>query len=216
MRIRIAKPSDSNAIAEIHYASREKLAKGFFSQVTKSFLINYYKVLLNDPNSVVVCAEAKNGVICGFASGTLDAEKQFENLGRHKFRLAIALLPTIFFRPQIIGEALSRYISTRKNNENVDKYVSVTGPRTEYWVWDARYGSSIWAGVLNNAHLHIMLILGVKSVCFEVDQDNHSVVKFSKGNGAEVVEIISLKDGRTRLIMKYDLVKKFGRKSVVR
>jgi hypothetical protein len=49
MRIRIAKLSDSKEIAEIHFASRDKLAKGFFSQVSKLFLLQYYKVVLNDP-----------------------------------------------------------------------------------------------------------------------------------------------------------------------
>ena len=93
MRIRIAKPSDSKSIAKIHFASHDKLAKGFFSQVSLSFLVQYYKILLDEPNSVVVCAEDTDGTICGFASGTLNAEKQFSNLGRYKMRMVLSLMP---------------------------------------------------------------------------------------------------------------------------
>ena len=211
VRIRVAKPSDSKAIAALHFAARAKLAKGFFSQVSKLFLVHYYKVVLDDPNSVVVCAEESDGVICGFASGTLDVAKQFSNMGRHKFRFALALLPSIVMNPKIILEAFSRYLSTQgKGNE---KYVSVAGARTEFWVWDSSNKNSIWSGVLNNAHLHLLLILGVKSVHFEVDADNDAVVKYSKRNGAVLLDQFKLKDGRIRLLMQYDLVKKFARRS---
>lgn len=211
MRIRVAKTSDCKAIAALHFASREKLAKGFFSQVSKFFLEHYYKVVLDDPNSVVVCAEESDGVICGFASGTLDAAKQFSNLGRHKIRFVLALLPSIVMNPKIIFDAFSRYLSTQ--GKGSEKYVSVSGARTEFWVWDASNKKSMWAGVLNNSHLHLLLILGVKSVHFEVDADNDAVVRYSERNGAVLVDRIEMKDGRVRLIMRYDLVKKFARRS---
>lgn len=211
MRIRVAKPSDSKAIASIHFASRDKLARGFFSQVSKLFLVHYYKVVLDDPNSVVVCAEDKDGTICGFASATLDAERQFANMRKHKVRLGLALLPTIMTKPRIILDAMSRYASTQGKGEQ--KYVAVSGVRGEYWVWDPRNKSTIWAGVLNNTHLYLLKVLGVKSLRFEVDADNSGVVRFSERNGAELLDRVVLSDGRERLIMSYDLVKKFGRKS---
>jgi hypothetical protein len=211
VRIRVAKPSDSKAIAALHFASRGKLAKGFFTQVSKLFLVYYYKALLDDPNSVVVCAEESDGVICGFASGTLDAAKQFSNMSRYKIRFALALLPSIVMNPKIILDAFSRYLSI--HGKGREKYVSVSGARTEFWVWDASNKKSMWAGVLNNSHLHLLFILGVKSVHFEVDSDNDTVVRYSERNGAILVDQIELKDGRTRLIMQYDLVKKFARKS---
>lgn len=211
MRIRLAKPSDSKAIAEIHYLSRDKLTKGFFSQVTRSFLVHYYKVVLDDPNSVVVCVEENDGTICGFASATLNAEKQFANLGKHKFRLAFALVPTIMMKPKILWEAVSRYLSIQGKSDA--RYVSVSGVRGEYWVWDPRNKNTIWAGVLNNTHLHMLYVLGAKNLRFEVDEENLAVVYFSERNGAELLDRMLLNDGRARLIMNYDLVKKFGRKS---
>lgn len=210
MRIRIAKPSDSTSIAEIHYQSREKLSGGFFSRVSKYFLYRYYKIILDDPNSVIVCAEDSSGRISGFASGTLDAEKQFSNLRKYKFRLALALIPSIIRNPKILYEAIIRYLSTQaKGGYN---YVSVTGPRTEFWVWDVRNKNTIWAGVLNNTHLHVLFLLGIKKVKFEVDAENQAVVRFSERNGAELLGQFILGDGRERFIMQYDLVKKFSRK----
>jgi hypothetical protein len=210
MRIRVAKPSDSKAIAEIHYLSRDKKSRGFFSEVSKCFLVQYYKSILNDPNSVIVCAEESDGKICGFASASLNAERQFANLRKHKIRLALALMPTIARKPAIMWEAVSRYLSTQGKTET--KYVSVTGARGEYWVWDPRNTSTIWAGVLNNTHLHVLQVLGTKNLFFEVDEDNQPVVSFSQRNGAEVIDRMVMNDGRGRLTMKYDLVKKFGRK----
>lgn len=214
MRIRVAKPSDSKAIAAIHFASRDKLTKGFFSQVSKLFLIHYYKVVLDDPNSVVVCAEDKDETICGFASATLNAEMQFANLRKHKVRLGLALLPTIMMKPKILLDALSRYASTQGKGDK--KFVAVSGVRGEYWVWDPRNKNTIWAGVLNNTHLHLLKVLGAKNLRFEVDADNLGVVRFSERNGAELLDRVVLSDGRVRLIMSYDLVKKFGQKSALK
>jgi hypothetical protein len=214
MKIRVAKPSDSKSIADIHFASRDQLALGFFSQVSKMFLVHYYKVVLDDPNSVVVCAEDKDGTICGFASATLNAEKQFANMRKHKIRLGLALIPTIIMKPHILLDALSRYASTQGKGDK--KYVAVSGVRGEYWVWDPRNNNTIWAGVLNNTHLHVLKVLGAKQLHFEVDADNLGVVRFSERNGAELLDRVMLSDGRERLIMSYDLVKKFGRKSGVR
>jgi hypothetical protein len=211
MRLRIAKPSDSRAIAGIHFASRDKFGLGFFAQVSKLFLVHYYRVVLDDPNSVVVCAEEDDGTICGFASATLDANMQFANIRKHKVRLGLALLPSIMMKPRVLLDALSRYRSTKANGDS--KFVSVSGVRGEYWVWSARGNNAIWAGVLNNTHLHVLKILGAKNLRFEVDANNLSVVRFSERNGAELLSRVVLSDGRERLIMNYDLEKKFGRKS---
>ena len=54
MRIRLVKLSDANQIALIHYKARAKLSQGFFSRVSKTFLVQYYKVILNDPNLMLV------------------------------------------------------------------------------------------------------------------------------------------------------------------
>ena len=61
IRFRLAKPSDAKQIAYVHLHIRDKYDQGFFAQVNYSFLKQYYKVMLNDPNEVIVCAEDENG-----------------------------------------------------------------------------------------------------------------------------------------------------------
>ena len=84
MKYRIAKAVDSKYIVELHYNIRETYSIGVFSLLGKSFLKRYYKIILNDPNSVVVCAEDEFGVIQGFCSATLDVEAQLDNIKKQK------------------------------------------------------------------------------------------------------------------------------------
>ena len=85
IRFRLAKPSDAKQIAYVHLHIRDKYDQGFFAQVNYSFLKQYYKVMLNDPNEVIVCAEDENGLIVGFSSGSLDASKQMKSMRDNKF-----------------------------------------------------------------------------------------------------------------------------------
>lgn len=206
--LRLAKPSDRDKLAELHHLSRSPSASGFFSKVSRSFLRHYYKVVLDDPYSVVMCAESKDGQIKGFASGTLDAEKHFARLSRHRFVFGLLLLPSMIASPKVLVQALSRYRSSKGGADR--KFVVTRGARTENWVWFPRDGSSIWAGVLNNSHLKVLRTLGVDAVHFEVDVENTAVVRFSVGNGAKLVDCIELDDGRRRNIYRYDLAEKFA------
>jgi hypothetical protein len=207
--MRLAKPSDAASIAQIHYGSSKQLSTGFFSIAGKFFLKQYYSIILDNPYSVVVCVEDENRRICGFASGTLDASAHFANLKNNRIRLGLALLPSIVQKPRILVEALSRYRSTELESEG--QFVITSGARGEFWVWDAASKDTVWAGVLNDAHLRIFRSLGVKTLRFEVDAENPDVVAYSLKNGAVVIDTIALADGRTRYIMEYNLRVKYGR-----
>jgi hypothetical protein len=210
--LRLAKPSDRKQLAELHYLSRSPSTPGFFSKVSRSFLRYYYKVVLDDPYSVVMCAATPDGKIKGFATGTLDAEKHFSRLSRHRVIFGLLVLPSMIKSPAVLWQAVARYRATKGKGET--RFVVTRGARTENWVWFPRDGSSIWAGVLNNSHLKVLRILGAEIVHFEVDVENTAVVRFSVGNGAKLVDCIELDDGRRRNIYKYDLVEKFAGRSV--
>jgi hypothetical protein len=207
--IRTAKPSDAASIAKIHYRSRSQLSAGFFSIAGQLFLKHYYSIVLNNPYSVVVCVEDENRRICGFASGTLDAQAHFADLKKNRIRLGLALLPSIVRNPRILVEALARYRSTKLESDG--QFVITSGARGEYWVWDTAFKDTVWAGVLNDAHLRVFRSLGVKTLRFEVDADNPDVVDYSLKNGALVIDTIALTDGRIRYIMEYNLKVKYGR-----
>ena len=102
IRFRLAKPSDAKQIAYVHLHIRDKYDQGFFAQVNYSFLKQYYKVMLNDPNEVIVCAEDENGLIVGFSSGSLDASKQMKSMRDNKFSFLWPLFTSAISNPTLI------------------------------------------------------------------------------------------------------------------
>ena len=119
IKFRLAKPSDAKHIAYVHLHIRDKYDKGFFAQVNYSFLKHYYKIMLNDPNEVVICAEDETGKIVGFSSGSLNAEKQFKTMRDHKLFFVWPLITSAFSNPKIIKDSLDRFKSTKEESENM-------------------------------------------------------------------------------------------------
>ena len=105
---RIAKVSDAKQIAQIHYSVRHKHPLGIFSQMGFSFLKQYYRVILDDPYEIIICAENDKREIVGFNSGTLDANWQMNTLRRHKLSLGLAALGSIICNPRLIKPLVQR------------------------------------------------------------------------------------------------------------
>ncbi len=207
MKIRLAKPCDCRSISEIHYFSRDKLSNGFFASAPKSFLYQYYSILLNDPNSIILCVQDEGNRICGFVSATLDARLQFVNLKRFRFRLTLSLLPSLLIKPLLLRDAIIRFRSTQ--NKSLPQFISSSGPRGEFWVWDSRLKNSVWAVLLYQSHLHLLATIGVERLQFEVDISNLKILKFHEGNGAMLINKLQVNDGRERLLMCYNLFEKY-------
>ena len=205
MKYRIAKQIDSRAIVNLHYAIRKTYAVGFFSKLGKHFLRKYYKILLNDPNSVIVCAEDDKGIIQGFCSATLDVKAQMDNLRRHKVSLGLAALSSVLLQPSLLKDLLDRYKVV--NNDSITKIISTKGARSEYWVWLATNQDSASSVAMYFAQLNILKSLGVKEFFGEVDKVNKKILKFQLRNGGEIIDEITLPDGRERVILKVDLYK---------
>ena len=174
IRFRLAKPSDAKQIANVHYHVRDKYGEGFFAHVNKDFLNKYYKVILNDPYQIVVCAEL-DGQILGFSSGSMDVTKE----------------------PSIIKDALDRFKSTDKNSEK--KFVNADGARNEYWAWLPGRDDSYMSIYTQELMLYFMKLFGVKNVYGEMDTVNAKVVKMQIRNGNKVLETYKMPDGRERL-----------------
>ena len=203
MKIRVAEKKDYISIAKIHYFSRELLGSGFFSLTNKFFLRKYYKILLQDQDFVVMCVEDKEKRIIGFVSASLDAQKQFKTLSKHKFSLGLTLIPSILLRPTFLFDILRRYRSSIGKNK--ERFVNVKGARGEFWVWDVRYKNPLWAIKLYQSHLRFLQKLGLEKMFFEVDIENKKILSFHQKNGAKTNEKYLLPDGRERIIMYYDL-----------
>lgn len=206
---RLAKPSDAKAIATLHYKVRDTYSVGYFAQMGLPFLKAYYKVVLNDPYEVVVCAE-EDGKLCGFCSASLDINKQMERMNKKKFRLLWPALSSFIAKPSLIKATIKRWkVSQHKDDE---KLIPKEGARCEYWMWDASNKNSAYSVALWNAYLQILYILGVKKFPLDVDDVNEKVMKFHLLNKAVATEHITLSDGRERTLLEYDLVKRFQKK----
>ncbi|MEA4820811.1 MAG: hypothetical protein VB122_01040 [Erysipelotrichales bacterium] len=209
MQYRFGKKNDISRIAYLHHKVRQTYDMGFFSTVKKSFLKEYYKILISDPNEIILCAEDDNGIIQGFCSGSLNVTKQKQLLNKNKWKLGFALIPTIINKPKILLEGIKRYKSITTNSKLEEKFIINEGARSEYWTWNNEEKDSESSVVLLNKFYNILFILGCKEVNFEVDLCNKKVYKFHLYNGAELMNTFTLSDGRERAILKYNLEIKF-------
>ena len=203
IKFRLAKPSDAKQIAFVHFHIRDKYDKGFFAQVNYSFLKQYYKVVLDDPYEVIVCAEDESHKIVGFSSGSLDSKRQFQILRKKKWTFVLPLLTSAINNPKLIKSAIDRFKSTKGDSSN--EYVASEGPRVEYWGWLPDRSDSDQSLVMQDILFYIMKMFGAEKLFFEVDKINKKIFKFHKINGAEEVKTFIMPDGRERVELVYDM-----------
>lgn len=203
---RIAKPCDAPSLSRLHFKVRENNSSGIFTQMRLSFLTRYYRIILNDPYEIVICAEDDSKRILGFNSCTLDADSQKRFLKKHKISLVIASVTSIICKPSLIKQLLNRYSFIRGHKHTV-QYLVDKGVRGEYWVWDKDCKDAIGSVELNMVFRKVLKSLGVNEYHYEVDADNKNVLAYHKKNNDVLVDKIELPDGRKRYIMKSILTK---------
>ena len=204
IRYRVAKPSDAKKIADAHWHVRDRYTQGIFLSMGRLFLRTYYKIILDDPWEVVICAEKGDGKILGFASTTMDARAQADNLKKHKLRLAFSALGAIIRKPSLMVALWQRYRSLNSKGD-APSFIHTEGARGEYWCW-LKEEDSLKSIELNKIHNEVLYDLGLREKYFEVDKFNKAVYKYHlKVNKAEPIEEITLPDGRVRVLMKKTL-----------
>ncbi len=200
MRIRLAKPSDMDQLADVHWVCSREQANGFMFKLGKRFLRQYYRVLLTEENTVVICAIADDGRIVGFASGSLDAAEHLVVLKRNRFRLLWAALPALVRNPALINGLFSRQ---RSRSAEEGGYIVLSGARGEYWAWIPTARSAGAAIGLFQKWLSLMRLLGAQEVRFEVDRGDGNVEQIHTMLGARIVKELVTPDGKPRLVMEY-------------
>lgn len=199
IRYRLAKPSDAKQIANCHWHVRDRYHQGIFLSLGKSFLCKYYKIILGDPNEVVVCAEHKTLGIVGFCNATLDARAQAERLRKNKFSLVFSALISIISTPSLIKSVWQRY---RSLSNKGPQFVHVDGVRSEYWCWMKEAGDGFQSMEMNQIFKNVLFDLGVREMYAEVDKFNKHVYKyFTSKKNIDVLEEITLPDGRERVFL---------------
>jgi len=205
IRYRLAKPSDAKEIADVHWHVRDRYTQGIFLSLGKGFLESYYKITLNDPWEVVVCAINEEEKIVGFTSTTLDAKKKYANVRNHKLILGWAAMKAIICHPSLTKAVWQRYRSLGDAGEGM-KFIKTDGARGGYWCW-LKSDESLKSFELTKVKNNILRDLGLEEFYFEVDKSNKAVYKFHlKVNKAEPLEEITLPDGRIRVLMRKNLL----------
>jgi len=168
------------------------------------FLIQYYKIFINENNSIIVVAE-NEGVVCGFHSGTALEEEHQTSIKRNKLKLSITVWQKLLINPKVAIDIYRRYksLSTKKN-----KYRVSSGPRGEYWAWLPSIKNPAGSMALRKTWTNVLYDLGCKSFKFEVDLSNSDVEKYAKAFSCEVLEVHILPDGRKRAILEQVFKKK--------
>lgn len=204
IKYRLAKPSDAKQIANCHWHVRDRYTEGIFLSLGERFLRAYYKVILDDPNEIVVCAVNSNNKIVGFSSGSLDAESQAVSLKNYKIKLAFAALFGLIMHPTYIKGVWQRYLSLDKTTGK--KFVHLEGARSEYLCWSRDEPGNIGMMLLDKIKFKMMHELGVKEVYFEIDRQNERLFNAQiKMKDIELIDEFELPDGRVRGLFKKTL-----------
>ena len=202
MKLRIAKKSDNKILADIHMECGKIQPDGFMHQLGLTFLRNYYDILINERRSIILLAEDENGFIHGFCSGTIAAEEHFEELKKHKLKLAFSLILAVLKSPKLLKKIIARnkYINTSVKSV---KFGVTEGSRCEYWAWRPEKKNLTMSMHLFNVWRNTVFELGSESIKGEVDISNKYILKIHKILGAKIIEELKLPDGRNRVIIEY-------------
>src|SRR5437879_3460673 len=111
MNVRLANRNDAAALARLHEISSLKQPGGFMYRLGRGFLTHYYRILIDEGSSIILCAVDDTNQLIGFVAGALDAKTRMKALGRSRFRLLIASLPALIRQPQLIREVYLRQIA---------------------------------------------------------------------------------------------------------
>lgn len=199
IRYRFAKPCDAKEIANVHWHVRDRYTQGIFLSLGKGFLEAYYKVTLNDPWEMVLCAVNEVGEIIGFISTSLNAKERYDNIKSHRLSLGWAAFMAIVRRPSLLSLVWNRYRALGNSNT---QYVQSSGVRIGYWCW-LKTDDSLKSVELNQINSTILSVMGIKEIFFEVDKFNKAVYKYNlKIAKAEPIEEITLPDGRVRVLFR--------------
>lgn len=201
MILRIAKPFDYKSLAKLHLSCSINQPNGFMFKLGLPFLKTYYKLLINEKNSVIILAEDEGSNLVGFASGTMDAAAHLKNLKKYRFRIGFSMIPSIIKSPKILNKIIDheRFVFSK---EGYVQFGVMTGPRAEYWAWDPKDKSNMAIPLLKSLFL-IMFDLGAASVRAEVDINNENLLTIYKFLGAKVINHLNLNDGRKRAVIEY-------------
>jgi len=203
MNYRLANRNDASELARLHEFSSSMQPGGFMYRLGRRFLTQYYRILIDDGRSIILCAVNDADQLIGFVAGAMEARTRLMALRRGRFRLLLASFPILLRRPKLIHEVYLRQMSGAAD-EVESGYVVHSGPHEDFWAWWPDQGNG--AIELHLKWLSLMRLLGASTIRGEVDKVNTIVYSVHKMLGARTLKEFTTPDGRQRIIMEYQLI----------
>jgi hypothetical protein len=203
-RVRVARMADAGGLADLHFYLLSMIPGGILKALGRPFRREYYRIMLAEPRSLILCLESGEGNMVGLATGSLDAAEHAARLTNRRLRLAWAALPAVARKPSLIRSLLAKQ-NTRENALSDNGYVVSRGPRLEFWgvTKEGRAGGR--SLLLLQTWLSMAKLLGAESVRFEVNDSESEVATIHRRLGAREEKRFITPDGIPRIIMKYEL-----------
>ena len=203
MEYRLATTSDADEIARITHACSPELRDNFTMRLGLAFHRVYYRCLLAEPSSIVVCAErGEDSALSGFALGTLDSEAMLSALRSARNSLALASLLGVLRRPWLLVGLVQRawcLVMTRR----VDRYVQDAGAKVSFLAVDPTMRSTHAGPKLMMHAIKRMRQAGASAIRAEVDESNPKVIKLHQRLGATKTKHYTTPNGVKRVILEY-------------
>jgi hypothetical protein len=204
IEFRFANCYDAKQLAKLHYLCSQAQPGGFMFKLGRRFFLEYYRILLRERTTVVLCADAGRDGIVGLISASTDVKKEIEALRKGRYKLLLAALPNLIRQPSLIRTVISREKSLSPTSMG-EGFIVGSGARLTFWGWLPNYPSKGHSVRLLKAILKILGTLGISSVQLEVDRVNRNVEVVYRLLGAKVVKEFTTKDGRQRMVMEHNL-----------
>lgn len=204
-KFRFAVPTDSHRLAELHFFSSKRQPDGFMFQLGRFFLKYYYRTILKDSSTIILCAINEREKIVGFVSGTMESEKRNSFIAKYTLVLLMASIPRLIVKPSMFLSMAHRFNSIVNKNSSY-RYISQIGAREDYWAWDPNEASN-YSIELHLRWLKIASNLGLDYIYGEVDLNNKDILNIHKILGAQIIEEYTTTDNRQRVLIRYKLIK---------
>jgi len=178
MKTRLAKLCDAQALAELHIKCERQATGGLGRRFGPRYLRTYYRILISEKNSLVLCTEDDAGGVVGLA------------------------LPALLRSPGLV-RAISMRTRARKVEESHAAPEDLTKAHFMFWGWDPDAQLSGGAIVLMQKWLSMIRLLGAKDIIFEVDSTNKNVIQIHRLLGAKTLRTVDTADRGQRYVMEY-------------
>ena len=208
MFFRPATVEDASQLAEIHYLCRDRLPQSFMIELGVVFLTAYYRIILREKMTVILCAAAPANHILGFVSGTADATIEARVIRRAMFGLGAAALLKLISKPTLGLKLIHRFKRPKAGANSF--FIHPYGARVAFWGWRPDLSSGPNAIRLFQQWMKTMDGLGVDQVYGEVDADNSKLLRIHEVLGASRVRSYFTPEGRERILIVYPLSGKAG------